>query len=78
MSIPVRCFTCGFILGDKFRYYLEQVIKYKVDNNINETVSYYSVDMLDKPIQKSAEGIILDRLKITNECCRRHMLTQPK
>ena len=25
MIIPIKCFTCGEVLIDKYRYYLEQV-----------------------------------------------------
>ena len=25
MIIPIKCFTCGEVLADKYRYYLEQV-----------------------------------------------------
>ena len=30
MIIPVRCFTCSKVLGDKYRYYLEEVRKKKL------------------------------------------------
>lgn len=76
--IPVRCVSCGKVLGDKYRFYLEEVIKIKTKNKITDSVTYYSIDMLDKPIEKSTEALVLDKLKITNDCCRRHMLTQPK
>ena len=25
MIIPIKCFTCGEVLANKYRYYLEQV-----------------------------------------------------
>ena len=30
MIIPVKCFTCGEVLADKYRYYLEQTKKKKM------------------------------------------------
>lgn len=36
---------------------------------------YLTVDMLDKPLEKSLAGKILDELKIVKPCCRRHMIT---
>ena len=27
MLIPVKCFTCGEVLGDKYRYYQREVKK---------------------------------------------------
>ena len=29
MIIPVKCFTCGTVLADKYRFYLKEVIKKK-------------------------------------------------
>jgi DNA-directed RNA polymerase subunit N (RpoN/RPB10) len=29
MIIPVRCFTCGKLIGDKYRWYLERVAELK-------------------------------------------------
>lgn len=29
MIIPIKCFTCGKVLADKYRYYLEEVRKKK-------------------------------------------------
>ena len=33
MIIPIKCVTCGNILADKYRYYLEQVRKAKQEKN---------------------------------------------
>ena len=30
MIIPIKCFTCGNVIADKYRYYVEQVIKKKL------------------------------------------------
>ena len=30
MIIPVKCFTCGHILGDKYLYYLRRVRELKL------------------------------------------------
>ena len=27
MIIPIKCFTCGKVIADKYRYYLEEVRK---------------------------------------------------
>lgn len=72
MIIPVRCFTCGNVLADKYRWYTEQVreLKIKEKTNINEVI-YLTKDN----VQKTAEGKVLDTLKLNKMCCRRHMLT---
>ena len=30
MIIPIKCFTCGMVIADKYRYYQEQVRKKKL------------------------------------------------
>jgi DNA-directed RNA polymerase I, II, and III subunit RPABC5 len=69
MIIPVRCFTCSNVLADKYRYYLQEVRKMKKGDT---KIEYLTANNLG---EKSVEGQVLDDLKITNVCCRRHFLT---
>jgi len=72
MIIPVRCFTCSMVLADKYRFYLEEVRKKKLANGLNvHRVVYLTKDNMEK----TAEGEVLDKLRLYNMCCRRHMLT---
>lgn len=72
MIIPVKCFTCGKVLANKYRYFLEEVRKDKKDNNLDEdSVIYFTKENTSK----TAEGKVLDQLGLTRMCCRRHMLT---
>tara|TARA_A100001015_G_scaffold154236_1_gene171173 strand:- start:631 stop:861 length:231 start_codon:yes stop_codon:yes gene_type:complete len=72
MIIPVKCFTCGEVLADKYRFYQEQVRKIKYENGMNiDKVIYLTQDN----IKKTPEGNVLDLLKLNKYCCRRHMLT---
>lgn len=66
--IPVKCFSCGKVLADKYRIYLSEVNKLKGNNN---NVEYFNIDN----IHKTPEANIMDDLKIFKLCCRRHMLT---
>ena len=73
MIIPVKCFTCGCVIANKYRYYLEEVRKRKLAKNI---------DTIDKVLyltknynEKTPEGEVLDELGLTKMCCRRHMLS---
>ena len=76
MIIPVKCVSCGTVLADKYQYYLEEVRKLKEAQGIDpKSVIYYNKEMANKPIEKTPEGQILDKLRLTNVCCRRHMLT---
>lgn len=72
MIIPVKCFTCGKVLGDKYRYYQLEVRKRKLEQNKSiEKVVYLTKEFSDKTI----EGEIMDTLKLNKLCCRRHILT---
>jgi len=72
MLIPVKCFTCGKVIADKYLFYQAEVIKRRAEAGINpDKINYLDDDKIDKTI----EGDVLDMLKLTNICCRRHMLT---
>uniref|UniRef100_A0A6C0JEE2 DNA-directed RNA polymerase n=1 Tax=viral metagenome TaxID=1070528 RepID=A0A6C0JEE2_9ZZZZ len=72
MIIPVKCFTCGMVLGDKFRYYQNEVRKIKLAKGVSlEKVIY----LTKTKVEKTPEGAVLDDLELFNVCCRRHMLT---
>jgi DNA-directed RNA polymerase subunit N (RpoN/RPB10) len=72
MIIPVKCFTCGMILADKYRFYLGEVRKKKLAKGLKvDKVVYLTKDNMEK----TAEGEVLDELRLYNMCCRRHMLT---
>ena len=81
MIIPVKCFTCGNVIGDKYLYYVKKVIELKKDKNMNhENIQYLTNEEMDKHgktkiLEKSIEGQVLDEVKLTKQCCRRHMLT---
>ena len=79
MIIPIKCFTCGTVLADKFRYYQQEVRKIKANNNMEiEKVVYLTKESIEKTkeaIEKTPEGQVLDKLELTKYCCRRHMLT---
>lgn len=73
MIIPVKCFTCGTVLADKYEFYCEEVRKRKqvhtgsrVDKVVYLTKQNY---------EKTVNGEVLDLLSLKKMCCRRHMLT---
>ena len=81
MIIPVKCFTCGNVIGNKYLYYVNKVIELKKDKNMDyENIQYLTNNEMDKNgkakmVDKSIEGQVLDELRLTKQCCRRHMLT---
>jgi len=72
MIIPIKCFNCGKVLGDKYLYYISNVKKAKVALNINKDEVIY---LSETTTEKTPEGKILDKLQLNKICCRRHMLT---
>lgn len=72
MIIPVKCFTCGKVLADKYLYYLKEVKKEKITQNLNMNSVIY---LNENSNEKTPEGKVLDNLGLTKACCRRHMLT---
>ncbi len=72
MIIPVKCFTCGTVLANKYRYYQDQVRKIKIQKGQDlQKVVYLTKENMDK----TPEGEVLDAIGLNNVCCRHHMLT---
>ena len=45
MIIPIKCFTCGQVLADKFRYYQDEVRRMKIQKGENtQKVVYLTKD----------------------------------
>jgi len=72
LIIPVKCFTCGEVLGAKYRAYLARVRELKLANNQSLDRVVY---LTPNNTQKTPEGRVLDELQLDNVCCRRHILT---
>ena len=72
MIIPVKCFTCGKVIGDKYRFYQREVRKRNMVNDVNTDEVIY---LTEETTDKTASGEVLDILKLDKICCRRHMLT---
>lgn len=72
MIIPVKCFTCGMVLANKYDYFKSQVRKIKSERDVPvDNIIYFTKE---NDI-KTPEAEVLDKLKLTKICCRRHMLT---
>jgi DNA-directed RNA polymerase subunit N (RpoN/RPB10) len=72
MIIPIKCFTCGNVIADKYRYYVEEVRKRKLAKSLDvDKVIYLTQEFHDK----TPEGEVLDELRLNKMCCRRHLLT---
>jgi DNA-directed RNA polymerase subunit N (RpoN/RPB10) len=73
MIIPIKCFTCGMVLADKYRFYIQEVRKKKISRDGMEVnkVLYLTKEFHEK----TPEGEVLDELGLKKMCCRRHLLT---
>jgi len=60
------------VLADKYRFFVNECRRIKIAKGVNpDKIVYLTKDNVDK----TAEGQVLDDLRITNVCCRRSMLT---
>jgi DNA-directed RNA polymerase I, II, and III subunit RPABC5 len=77
MIIPIKCFTCGMVIADKYRFYVQEVRKKKLaKRGNNESIDIDKVLYLTKEFhEKTPEGEVLDELNMNKMCCRRHFLT---
>ena len=64
MIIPVKCFTCGMVLADKYRFYQEEVRKRKLAKSLDvEKVIYLTREFHEK----TPEGEVLDEMNLTSQ-----------
>ena len=77
MIIPIRCFTCGTVIADKWQPFVKMAIdeKKKSDENVDSELDIQYIDVKDEGrLKKSIEGKILDKLDMHKYCCRRMFL----
>jgi len=75
MIVPVRCFTCNKVIGDKYATYLSKIQEIqKTDPNNNVIIDTNTIEK--GLIQNSYQGEILNELEIKRYCCRRMFLSQ--
>ena len=60
MIIPVRCFTCNHVIGDKWEYYKRETEHLDKDDA--------------SAAGKKTRAEVLDELGLKRICCRRHFL----
>ena len=79
MIIPVRCFSCGNIVGDKWEAYVRMCRARGLDagggGDEAERIGRGPGKGLLGPDGKTERGRVLDELGLTSLCCRSVMLT---
>jgi DNA-directed RNA polymerase subunit N len=72
MIIPIKCFTCGEVLANKYEFYKRKVRELKIAKSMDINKVLY---LTQENVEKTPEAIILDELNLKKMCCRRHMLS---
>ena len=72
MIIPIKCFTCGNVLADKYDHFKKEVSAEKTRNGEDVNKVIY---LTEDNIRKTIEGKVMDDLGLIKMCCRRHFLT---
>ena len=67
MIIPIRCFTCGKVLADKWNFYVKEIEKTNSEDSV--------LNVNTKTLQQTKEGKALDKLGLKRYCCRRMMIS---
>ena len=77
MIIPIRCFTCGNVIGDKWIPFIRECTNRKniSSENVNSELDIEYINLNDDgTIEKTIEGKVLDDLNLHRYCCRRMFL----
>ena len=77
MIIPVRCFTCGNVIADKWTPFVKLVMEKKNESteNVDSELDIQYINITeDGSIKKSVEGEAMDELGLHKYCCRRMFL----
>ena len=60
MLIPIKCFNCGMVIGNKYNKYLE--LKEEEEEETNKNI-------------KEKKTNIFEKLRLKRYCCRRMLLS---
>lgn len=78
MIIPIKCFTCGKVLADKWMYFKAQSTAIDTETDTESmTVDDLKIDDSNRRenyFESNPKGKLLDKMGLTKICCRRHML----
>lgn len=79
MLIPIRCFTCGKVIADKYDYYVKEMKKMEkkkeeVTGSLSKKKQQEEHEL--RNFDDIRTGPILDKLGLTRYCCRRHLIAQ--
>lgn len=67
MIIPIRCFTCGKVIANKYNTYLNKTKKKNDDLT--------TIEINSKNVKKTDQGKVMDELGLERYCCRKVIMT---
>jgi DNA-directed RNA polymerase I, II, and III subunit RPABC5 len=70
MIIPVRCFTCGKVVGNKYNRYVDLLEQFEKEEARGQL---HNPDL--NGTKKTIHALALDELGLNRYCCRRMILT---
>tara|TARA_Y100000361_G_C11071458_1_gene295933 strand:+ start:555 stop:824 length:270 start_codon:yes stop_codon:yes gene_type:complete len=82
MIIPIRCFTCGKVIADKWNAYKDLIEKDSKDSSKKDkkfTLEEITITDKEDPMryfEKNSQKKSLDKLGIVRMCCVRHFISQ--
>jgi DNA-directed RNA polymerase I, II, and III subunit RPABC5 len=79
MIIPVRCYTCGKVVGNQYSEYKRLVKEFraKPDKDVVVDGGEFAIQSgsITRSEHRTPEGAAMDRLQLRRYCCRRMLLT---
>lgn len=73
MTIPVRCYGCGKVIGSKYGYYQRRVAELRKKEN-RPADDLNIVNFASQDLDKTVEGRVMDELGMVKLCCRKIFL----
>jgi DNA-directed RNA polymerase subunit N (RpoN/RPB10) len=78
MIIPIKCFTCGKVLADKYNYYVKRCKELEKEQEKQkkegEQTETDKLDMNTQHYDKTVRQKVFEELGLDKICCRRMLL----
>ena len=74
MLVPVRCFTCGSLISDKWTAYNDLCSKYRTEKKQDDIILLDADILQNDSYTITAEAQAMMDLNIKRICCKRHFL----
>lgn len=69
MIIPVKCFTCGMVLANKWNYFVRRCKEIEEENKENSVT-----DSPSPFFERNFKIKIFEELQLERYCCKRHLM----